>query len=597
MGHKITVAQYIADFVVEALKVDTVFTVTGGGAMFLNDSFGNHSKLSAVYNHHEQASAMAAVGYAKAKNSFGVACVTTGCGCTNAMTGLLDAWQDNAMLFVVSGQVKASNTSKLAEVPLRQFGVQEANIIPIVDSITKYAVMLDDPLNTRIELEKAAFMAQAGRPGPVWIDVPQDIQGALVDPEELQGFLKPGVAANPGIDVAFTDIQASLSNAKRPIVLAGNGIRLSQMSALFNEFVDSNQIPVVFSYLSIDLMPSSHNLAIGRLGAKGDRAGNFAVQNSDCILVLGCRLSVALTGFEYGLFGREAEIIVIDIDEEEHRKNTVKVDKFFKMDLRDFFKEQSLMSFHDRSWNEKCLKWKNNWPVYQEAYRDSDLINMYECIHCLSEKLPNNAHVVSDAGSAYYVTSQSLQLREGNKYHTSGAQADMGFSLPAAIGVAYAVSGAPVIGVTGDGSFQMNIQELQVLYHNKPNVKIIILNNGGYLSIKTTQKKFFNERYAGTGPDYGLSNPCFEKVTIAYGIRYLKAESTKELYENFDSMFSDDLPCVLEVMCPEWQEVIPNVSALKRPDGSMVSKPIEDMYPFLDREEFFKEMIITPIKD
>ena len=596
MSKMITVAEYIANFVSEELSVSTIFTVTGGGAMFLNDSFGNHSSLKAIYNHHEQASTMAAVGFAKANNSYGVACVTTGCGCTNAMTGLLDAWQDNVMLFVVSGQVKASNTSKLSSVPLRQFGVQEANIIPIVDSITKYAVMIDDPAKIRFELEKAAFIAREGRPGPVWIDVPQDIQGALILPEDLVGF-QPAATAVKVSEADFSEIHEILAGAERPMVIAGNGIRLAHMEKEFVEFAEANKMPAVFSYLSIDLLPSNHNLAIGRLGAKGDRPGNFSIQNSDCILVLGCRLSVALTGFEYKLFGREATIIVIDIDDVEHLKNTVSVEKFLKMDLRDFFLNEKIRLSHNRSWNARCLSWRDKWPVYQQEYRQESLVNMYECIKALGEHMPNNAHVVADAGSAYYVTSQSLQMKQGTKYHTSGAQADMGFSLPAAIGISYASKGAPVIGITGDGSFQMNIQELQVLFENKPNVKIIIFNNDGYLSIKTTQKKFFNNRFAGTGSGYGLSNPNFEKVTKAYGINYLKAQSPDELYQNMGKLFLDNEPCIFEVICPEWQEVIPNVSALKLEDGSMVSKPIEDMYPFLEREEFFEQMIISPIQD
>ena len=596
MSKMITVAQYIANFVSKELNVSTIFTVTGGGAMFLNDSFGNHSSIKAIYNHHEQASTMAAVGFAKASNSYGVACVTTGCGCTNAMTGLLDAWQDNVMLFVVSGQVKASNTSKLSSVPLRQFGVQEANIIPIVDSITKYAVMIDDPAKIRFELEKAAHIAREGRPGPVWIDVPQDIQGALILPEDLMSF-QPEETPVKVSEADFSEINEILAGAERPMVIAGNGIRLAHMEKEFVEFVESNKLPAVFSYLSIDLLPSTHELAIGRLGAKGDRPGNFSIQNSDCILVLGCRLSVALTGFEYKLFGREATIIVIDIDDVEHQKNTVSVDKFLKMDLRDFFINEKIRLSHNKSWNSQCLFWRDKWPVYQQDYRQERLVNMYECIRALGENMPNNAHVVADAGSAYYVTSQALQIKEGTKYHTSGAQADMGFSLPAAIGISYASKGAPVIGITGDGSFQMNIQELQVLFENKPNVKIIILNNDGYLSIKTTQKKFFNNRFAGTGSGYGLSNPNFQKVIEAYGINYLKAQNPDELYKNMGKIFLDNQPCIFEVICPEWQEVIPNVSALKLTDGSMVSKPIEDMYPFLEREEFFKQMIISPIQD
>lgn len=594
-NHKITVAEYIADFVAESLRVNTIFTVTGGGAMFLNDSFGNSPKLKAVYNHHEQASAMAAVGFAKARNSYGVACVTTGCGCTNALTGLLDAWQDSAMLFVVSGQVKVSNTSHLASTPLRQFGVQEADILPIVQPLTKFCAMVTDPKKIRMILEEAAFWSANGRPGPVWIDVPQDIQGALVDPSDLEGFTPAVEGDRHDYDMQLKSIYKKLQTSERPVILAGNGVRLSHTSDQFKAFAERLNVPVVFSYLSLDLLPSDHELAIGRLGAKGDRPGNFAVQNADLVLVLGCRLSVALTGFEYDLFARDAEVIVVDIDEAEHEKGTVDIDLFLNMDLRKFFELEELQVEHPESWNIACKRWKGMWPVYQEDYSGGSLINMYECIEQLNRKLPSNAHVISDAGSAYYVTSQAIKVAEGNKYHTSGAQADMGFTLPAAIGVAEALQDSPVVGITGDGSFQMNIQELQVLRHNQQNVKIIILNNDGYLSIRTTQKKFFDGRFAGTGKDYGLSNPNFADVVNAYGLRHIKVTRPSELSSSLDKLFADDEPCILEVICPEWQEVIPNVSALKRDDGSMVSKPLEDMYPFLERETFMREMVVKPI--
>ena len=508
--------------------------------MFLNDSFGNHSSINAIYNHHEQASAMAAVGYAKASNSFGVACVTTGCGCTNALTGVLDAWQDNVPLFVISGQVKVSNTSKLAKTKLRQFGVQEANIIPVVESITKYAVMLDDPEQVRYECELAAYLCKEGRSGPVWIDVPQDIQGALIDPESLLGFNQTLVGTSeclPDISSQLQEIELSLSQAKRPIILAGNGIRLANERGSFTRFVERLNVPVVFSYLSLDLLPTSHRLAIGRLGAKGDRAGNFAVQNADFILVLGCRLSVALTGFEYKLFGREAKISVVDIDPDEHEKSTVDIDNFYQINLSDFFEHEKFQPRDRSSWNEKCVSWRDKWPVWQERYRDETPINMYECLEKLSEVMPSSAHVVSDAGSAYYVTSQALRVGKDNRYHTSGAQADMGFTLPAAIGIASAVPNASTHWRDGDCSFQMNIQELQVLAHNKLNVKIVLLNNDGYLSIKTTQKKFFNSRFAGTGSAYGLSNPNFADVVAAYGIKFLRVDSPSALEENLRSSF------------------------------------------------------------
>lgn len=597
---KVRVADYIADFVAEKLKVTTVFTVTGGGAMFLNDAFGNHSKLNCIYNHHEQASAMGAVGYAKHAVSFGVACFTTGCGSTNAITGVLDAWQDSTPLLCVSGQVKSKETTYNSDVNLRQFGVQEANIVKIVQSITKYAVMLNDPEDIAYELEKATFLGANGRPGPVWLDVPLDVQGAWIDPAKLKHYdpIEDGinVPTSPK-DSDMSELSNLLDSAKRPIIIAGNGIRLSGMSSQLTDFIDEYKIPVTFSYLSIDLIPSSHPLVIGRLGAKGDRAGNFAVQNSDLVIVLGSRLSVALTGFEYDLFAREADVVVVDIDSEEHRKNTLSIDLMIEADLRNFFSKCKFKYKAEPSWLEKCQKWKAKWPVYQGPYHADKNINMYECISGLEATMPNDAVIVSDAGSAYYVTSQALQIKGSQRYITSGAQADMGYSLPASIGACIASNKKMTYAITGDGSFQMNIQELQTIIQNKLPIKIIILNNNGYLSIKTTQTKFFDGRLAGTNPESGLTCPQFEKIATAYDIHYLKAESTSNLNEILDEMKSIEGPVICEVICPEFQEVIPAVSSIKREDGSMLSKPIEDMYPFLDREEFDLEMIIDSVKD
>ena len=600
MMKKIRVADFIANFVADVLGVSTVFTVTGGGAMFLNDAFGNHSKLNCIYNHHEQGSAMSAVGYAKHAVGFGVACFTTGCGSTNSITGVLDAWQDSTPLLCVSGQVKRKETTYNSSVRLRQFGVQEANIVEIVSSITKYAVMLNDPNDIAYELEKAVYLGINGRPGPVWIDVPLDVQGAWIDPDELRHF-------SPEIELAqfpsmplesdISNLEHLLSSAKRPIIVAGNGIRLSNTESNFKKYIEKYQIPVVFSYLSIDLIPSAHSLAVGRLGAKGDRAGNFAVQNSDFVLVLGSRLSVALTGFEYELFARDAKIVVVDIDSEEHKKNTINIDLMIEADLREFFGCCSFDYSTPTQWIEQCQKWRNKWPVYQGPYQDEKQINMYECIHQLGKVMGNNDLIVSDAGSAYYVTSQALKISGAQRYITSGAQADMGYSLPAAIGACVSSNLQDTYAITGDGSFQMNLQELQTIVHNQLPIKILVWNNNGYLSIKTTQTKFFEGRLAGTNAESGLSCPEFKKISEAYGIPYFRAEKIEELESILLQLKEINGPVIFEIICPEFQEVIPSVSSIKRPDGIMVSKPIEDMYPFLEREEFYQEMIVSPLKD
>jgi acetolactate synthase-1/2/3 large subunit len=598
---KIRVTDYIANFIYEDLNIPEVFMLTGGGAMFLNDGVAKHEKLDVICNHHEQACAMGAVAYSKYTNKVGVAYVTTGCGGTNAVTGVLDAWQDSTQCLFISGQVKKKETCYNSNLPLRQFGVQEADIVSIVKSITKYAVMVNEPNEIAYHLEKAAFLAKNGRPGPVWIDIPLDVQGALIDTNNLKHFNPEELKKDYFEDASDKDIDeivATLQSAKRPIVIAGNGVRLSDTVKEFNQFVNGFNIPVAASYLAIDLLETDNDKFIGRLGTKGDRAGNFAVQNADVVLVLGSRLSVALTGFEYDLFMREAKVIVVDIDAKEHQKNTVKIDKFVNCHLKNFFEKinQKVISLETQKWIIKCNDWKNKWPVSLERYEHEEKINKYTFIKHLHKFLKDDTAVVSDAGSSYYVTSQALKIRARQRYITSGAQADMGFTLPAAIGTCFAKQGE-VVGITGDGSFQMNIQELQTVVHYQLPLKLVVWNNNGYLSIRATQRKFFDGRAIGTDKDSGISFPAIQKVAQAYEIKYLIAREVSELDEVLEEMMNYDGPVVCEIICPENQEIIPATASMKKDDGTMISKPLEDMYPFLDREEFYKEMINKPVKE
>lgn len=601
MSQTVRVADLIVDFIYK-LGVDTVFTLTGGGAMFLNDAVAAHPQMKAVCNHHEQACAMAAVGYAKLRNGYASAIVTTGCGATNAITGLLDAWQDNVPCVFVSGQVKRKETCHNAAVPLRQFGVQEADIIPVVKSLTKYAVMINDPQEILFELEKAAFLARSGRSGPVWIDVPLDVQGASVEPQMLRHYVpEPHLAAIPAPskdDLAA--LREKLATAKRPIIIAGNGIRLGAAIEPFMAFVEHSQIPVVVSYLGVDLLPSHHPQYVGRLGVKGDRAGNFAVQNADLVISIGCHLSVALTGFEYDMFAREAKLVVIDIDQDEHRKNTVKIDQFIHADVAAFFSRLSLPAPVAGwiGWGEICRKWRAQWPVCLPGYADgNEGINKYFFIEKLKDHLKPDSVVVSDAGSSYYVTSQALKIRDQQRYVTSGAQADMGFTLPAAIGASVAKAGGEIVGITGDGSLQMNIQELQTLVHHQFPVKLVVWNNNGYLSIRATQRKFFAGRELGTDARSGVSFPVTEKIADAYGIPFHRVAEPALLDAALAKLMAASGPMILEVMCPTNQEIIPTASSKKMPDGRMVSKPLEDMYPFLDRAEFLANMIVKPLDE
>jgi acetolactate synthase-1/2/3 large subunit len=589
------VTDIVASFLVEN-GVKDVFTLTGGGAMFLNDGIESNININAICNHHEQACAMGAVGYAKYKNGLAAVMLTSGCGATNSITGLLDAWQDNTPVIFISGQIKRKETSRNSKTTLRQFGVQEADIVTIVDSLTKYAVMINEPKDILYHLEKAVYLALSGRQGPVWIDIPLDVQGFSVEGSELRHFL-PKPKKNDSIKIKGIDnFIRKYSEAERPIILAGNGVRLSGSIDKLRNFANKNNIPCVVSYLAADYFEQNNPNYVGRLGIKGDRAGNFAIQNSDLIICLGSRLSVCLTGFEYDLFARESRLIVVDIDENEHKKDTVSIEQFICSDVGDFLDqiEPNVEKKQLGDWQKKCIHWKNKWPVYQKGY-DINTVNMYEFVKALSELAKEDSIVVSDAGSSYYVTSQSFTLKNiKQRYITSGAQADMGFTLPAAIGACVS-SNKPVIGITGDGSFQLNIQELQTVKHHNLPVKLIVWNNNGYLSIRATQDKFFEGRRIGTDPTSGVSFPEIEKIAYAYDLPYVKINNVSELREKLTEIISCEGPVVCEVICPESQEIIPAVSAVKNKDGSMTSKPIEDMYPFLDRNEFLNEMIIKPI--
>ena len=597
----VRVADYIASFIEKELGVRDVFMVSGGGMMFLSDGIARNPNLRAVCTHHEQAAAMAGCGYAKFRNGFSAVMLTTGCGGTNGITGLLNAYQDSARVFFISGQCKRKETVRNSGLPLRQLGVQEADIVALVQPLSKYAVMVNAPEEVPFHLEKAAWEARRGRPGPVWVDVPMDVQGAMVDEGAFVHFVPPGSgadAAPSGQDYGY--LAAELAKARRPLVVAGQGIRLSGSIDAFRSFVERHGIPFVASRLGIDVLPSGHPLFVGRIGNKGDRAGNFAVQNADLLLVLGSRLSVSSTGHEYGAFAREAGVIVVDADPVEHAKNTVRIDRLIVSDLGLFFANlPELETLPHEGWNATCSRWKAEWPVFRPGQEeDSRGIDLYRCVDCLSRALRGiPAAIISDAGSAFYVTSQGIDLDVGQRYITSGGQAEMGFALPAAVGVAFAAGReTQVFAVTGDGSLQMNIQELQTLKHHGVPVRLIVWNNDGYLSIRASQRKFFDGRYIGTDSTSGVSFPDLSGIAGAYGIRFIRVDRGCDLPEAFRDMLAADGPVICEVMCIRDQEIIPSVASKRLADGSMVSLPLEDMYPFLPRDKFMEEMIVRPLE-
>lgn len=596
---------YIVQFF-EEQEVHDMFMLTGGGCMHLVDSFGKSKKIKYICTHHEQSAAMAGEAYAKYKNDLGLVLVTSGPGATNAITGLLGAFQDSVPVIFLSGQCKRSQTIYQSDIPqLRQFGVQEVNIIPIVQSITKKAIFVEEPQKIRYYLEKAVYIAKSGRPGPVWLDIPLDVQSAQIDVSTLKGFFeqdyKKDYKEEPS-DSEISNIIEELRKAKRPVVIAGHGIQLAKANDLFRDFVKKYDIPFVTPIMGIDVLESSLDNNIGRIGTKGTRAGNFAMQNADLIISIGSRLSVAAVGHEYHLFAREAKIIVIDIDPYEHKKKTINIDKFINSDAL-FFLKKLLFQIKNTDikinpeWLKTCINWKNKYPVTSGRPEERKHgVDYYKFIDALSSKTNASIPFISDAGSSFYVTSQAINLKCGQRYITSGAIATMGFGLPAAIGVCAANKGKTVISITGDGSFQQNIQELEVLKLHQMPVKLFVMNNNGYLSIHQTQNKFFKGNYVGEGPMSGITFPDTKKIVEAYDINYYKIESMSDLNNLWDNIFEETKPIVIEVILCEDQEVYPTNAAQIRPDGVMVSKPLEDMYPFLDRDEFNSTMIVSPVE-
>ena len=590
----------VVDYIINKLYeegVKHIFFVPGTGCMHLTDALAKLEDIQKISVHHEQAAAMAALTYAKYNETLGACVVTTGCGGTNTITGVLHAWQDNVPCVFVSGQAERNHTIRNSPVPLRQFGRQETDIVKLVEPITKYAVMINDPKDVIYELEKAIYFAQSGRKGPVWIDVPLDVQNSIINPDELPHFIpdESGELPKPkseDIDYLLTSLDAS----KRPVILAGNGIRLSNSIDLFNCFIDKYQIPVTYTRLGSDLIESDNPLSIGMVGMLGaSRSGSFAIANSDLILVLGSRLSINTTGYEYEKFARDAKIIVVDIDQDEHSKNTVNIDKFIHSDINAFLTELNVKvppkSYG--SWVDKCKHWKEIFPLCTQNHKDSPDINMYYFIECLSSCLPEKAVVVSDAGNSYFITTPTLHVNKGQRSITSGGEAEMGYGLPGAIGAACA-SNSDVVAITGDGSFMMNLQELATLSQTQLSVKVCIMNNNGYSSIRHLQNTAFRGRTIGTDPDSGLKFPDFKIISEAFGLPYVKISGSEGLTSKIQKIFGIDGPVVCEVMCTPNQDFL-GVAQVRNSKKRFVTRPLEDQAPFIDRDLFLSEMVIDPI--
>lgn len=599
-------SDYVAGFIAEYTK--HVFLLPGGGNMHLVDSVGKEPGLSVVACLHEQGAAIAADGYAQFNNSLGVALVTTGPGGTNAITGVAGAWIESVPVMILSGQVKTPDIKPNAK--MRMLGFQEIDIVSIVNPITKYAVTITDPNSIRYHLEKAVFIAKQGRPGPVWIDIPLDVQAANIHVENLKPFSwlqETNAVQNESstqLKKSVSDALNLLSQSKRPVILAGNGIRLSGSKELFLKLVEKLNVPVLTTWKACDLLAEEDPLFYGRPGTVAQRGANFIQQNADFILSLGCRLDFGQIGYAQETFAREAKKVVVDIDDMEFLKFRFDVDVKIDNDVANVLNEMDsqLTSFTFPTfthWHQQCLKWKTNYPVVLPEYRiKKDFVSTYVLVDEISKLLTSEDVIVPcSSGSGADITSQSFRVKQGQRVLNSPGFGSMGFDIPQTIGACLASGKKRTTCVVGDGGFQLNIQELETVKRLNLPIKFFYLNNQGYVSIKNTQTNYFNKRLVATDTSSGLSLPDIRKVSDAYGIPNNQIASHRDIIEGIQVAINTEGPFICEVMIDPDEQVAPKVKSMLGANGKMISKPLEDLAPFLDRKEFLENMIVKPIEE
>jgi acetolactate synthase I/II/III large subunit len=594
-------SDYVMRFIAER-GVRHLFMLPGGGAMHLNDSAGHTPGLEYVCNLHEQACGIAAEAYAKVSGSLGAVLVTTGPGGTNALTGVAAAWLDSTPCLFLSGQVKRADM--IGESGVRQMGAQEIDIVSIVRPITKYAMTVMEPESIRLHLEKAVSLATSGRPGPVWLDIPLDVQASKVTPEALVGFQRDScepAAKGRELSEKTAQILELILNSTRPVILVGNGVRLAGAQDKFLELVERLQIPVLTTWAAIDLIPDSHPLLIGRPGAIAPRGANFALQNSDFLLVLGARLDAATTGYSHAWFARAARKAVVDIDSLEIAKLHMNLDVPLCADAGRFIDEVlSRNALPDpapwASWTRRCREWKGLYPVVGEEHRglQGDVSSLVFS-EALSEALDEGDVIVpTSAGASIELFFLAFRIKKGQRmFHNRGTGA-MGLALPSAIGACLASRGKRTVCIDSDGSIQFNIQELQTIARMDLPIKIFVLSNGGYASIRSSQKKYFG-RLTGADDSSGLTLPDMEKIAGAYGLKFFRIENHGEMAEKLRQVLDGPGPALCDVAISADEIRAPCISSRQLPDGSMASTPLEDLWPFLDREEFLSNMMIPPI--
>ncbi len=612
---KIRLADYVADFLASHGVTDC-FTVVGGGAMHLNDAFGHHEKIRCTYNHHEQASAIAAESYARLNNKIAALCVTTGPGGTNAITGVVGGWLDSIPMFVISGQVRYDTTARYAMqftdgLPLRAVGDQEFDITNSVSCMCKYAAMLEKPEDIRYMLEKAWHLATTGRPGPVWIDIPVNYQGGYIETESLRGYdptEDDKALPEPVSDEIVDTVLSKIAKAERPVIYAGGGIRLSGGFEAFQKAAERLGVPVVTYWNSVDLIEDDNPLYCGRGGNMGDRPGNFAVQNSDLLLAIGTRISIRQTGYSFDTWARAAEVIMVDIDKAEFKKPTIHVDMPVFADAKDFLEaiirrteNAELPVCKNHAWREKCVEWKKKYPAtLPRHYKENgETANVFAFIKHLSDSLPENSLTAVSNGACCVVGHQNWTIKKGTRFIINSAIASMGYGLPAAIGLCIAGGRQDTICLEGDGSIMMNLQELQTIVTNRLPVKVFLINNQGYHSIRLTQNNLFKEHCkVGIGPESGdLSFPEYKRIAEAFCMPYFCAHSNEEMKKAVADTLAVDGYAFCEIFTDTVQVWEPKSSTKRLEDGRLVSPPLEDLAPFLDREELKSNMFIPMIEE
>ncbi len=593
----IKVSDYVIKFI-EALGVKEVFTVSGGGSIFLCDSLQRSKTVKYVACHHEQAASIATEGYARTRGDIGVTIVTTGPGGTNAVTGIAGSWMDSIPHLCISGQSFLSQT--IGNSGLRQLGVQEINIADIIRPITKYAVMIEDAQTIRYHLEKAVYLAKSGRPGPVWVDIPANIQNTLVDEATLKSFDENTIQIPEDVNLKekVSQLIQKLKISKRPLIHVGQGVKLANRKVQFLKLIEKYNFPIVTARNANDIIASDHPLFIGRPGTFPQRGANFAVQNSDFYLAIGTRLSLSQTGYNSKDFAKNAFRVMVDIDQTELDKKSLILDLKIHADVRNFLDEfekqlsdANLKQDHT-DWIKYCKKMQNKYPVLQKEYvEQTKFVNSYYFTEVLSNILDKNDVIVTDMGIAFQGTHQGFKVKQGQKLFTNCGLAAMGWGLPAAVGACFANNRKRTICIAGEGGLMMNIQELATMMHHKLPIKLFILNNGGYMTIKQTQELGFEGRIMGCNPESGLSFPDFKVIAQAHGMQFTRLDSHKNLESELQKAIEGSSPFICEIMMDENQIQAPKAINRRNADGTTRQTPLEDLFPFLDPKEIEENMI------